>query len=45
MTENVDDDDDDEEEEEEEEESKVEIETKILRFSFNKSPSLSYIFE
>ena len=42
MTENVDDDDDDEEEEEE---SKVEIETKILRFSFNKSPSLSYIFE
>ena len=42
ITENVDDDDDDEEEEEE---SKVEIETKILRFSFNKSPSLSYIFE
>ena len=42
ITENVDDDDD---EEEEEEESKVEIETKILRFSFNKSPSLSYIFE
>ena len=39
MTENVDDD------EEEEEESKVEIETNILRFSFHKSPSLSYIFK